>query len=125
MRYTVTAERGTSGVWVLQCVEHPGAISEARSLASAPGLMREAIAFVAGVDPDEVEVEVTPVLPQDVAEEVARARDAVAGLAEQQRRAAELSRRAAKDLIARGLTGRDVSVVLKVSPQRVSQLINS
>ncbi len=125
MRYTVTAERGTSGVWVLQCVEHPGAISEARSLASAPGLMREAIAFVAGVDPDEVEVEVTPVLPQDVAEEVARARDAVAGLAEQQRRAAELSRAAAKDLIARGLTGRDVSVVLKVSPQRVSQLINS
>lgn len=57
--YTVTAERGADpSVWVLQCVEHPGAVSQTRDLADAPELMREAIAWVAGVDEGDVEVEV-------------------------------------------------------------------
>lgn len=70
MRYTVTAERGTGEVWVFQCVEYPGAISQARSLSAAPGLMREAIAFVAEVDPDEVDV--LEISPQRVSQLVKR-----------------------------------------------------
>lgn len=125
MKYTVTAERGRSGVWVLQCVEVPGAISEARSLSSAPDLMREAIAFVADVDESDVEIVLDPVLPERVAAEAAEARRAVAELAEVQRRTAELSRAAVRDMVNAGLSGRDVSVVLDISPQRVSQLLAS
>jgi len=51
MRFTVTAERGAGPVWVLQCVEHPGAISQTIRLAAADQLMAEAIGFVADVDP--------------------------------------------------------------------------
>src|SRR5680860_1570160 len=58
MRYTVTAERGAGPVWVFQCVEHPGAISESKRLSEAATLMPEAIAFVAGVAESDVEVEV-------------------------------------------------------------------
>lgn len=53
--YTVTAERG-SRWWVLQCLEHPGAISEVARLGQAHDAMREAIAFVAGVPEDSVDI---------------------------------------------------------------------
>lgn len=57
MRYTVRAERGAGPVWVFQCVEFPGALSEGRRLIDAYRLMPEAIAFVAGVDESDVQVE--------------------------------------------------------------------
>lgn len=50
MAYTVHVEPGKrAGVWVLQCLEVPGALSETTDLREAPALMREAIAFVAQV----------------------------------------------------------------------------
>lgn len=61
-RYTVTAERGT-GRWVLQCVEHPGALSEVTRLDQAAEAMREAIAFVAEVEAGDVEIELQPRVP--------------------------------------------------------------
>lgn len=64
--YTVTAERGSSNVWVFQCREFPGAISEGKTLASAYDLMPEAIAFVAEVDEASVEIDLVPDRPQDV-----------------------------------------------------------
>lgn len=58
--YTVTAERGDGPVWVFQCREHPGALSESPRLLDAYRLMPEAIAFVAGVDGSEVEIDLRP-----------------------------------------------------------------
>ncbi len=124
-RYTVTAERGAGPVWVFQCREHPGAISESRRLSDAHRLMREAIAFVADVDEADIEIELAPVLPEPVSDEVERARQAVRALAEQQRAAAALSRQAATRLADVGLTGADVATLLEISPQRVSQLLAS
>jgi len=124
--YTVTAERGRSGRWLLQCVEFPGAISESRGLDAAPDLMREAIAFVAEVAPEEVEIRLVPALPERVGDQVAAAREAVDQLASMQRETAELSRLAVRALVEEcGLSGRDAAAVLGVSPQRVSQLVNS
>lgn len=56
-RYTVTAERGQGDdMWVFQCVEAPGAISESTQLEDAGELMREAIGFVEDVAEGDVDV---------------------------------------------------------------------
>lgn len=123
MRYTVTAERGSGPVWVFQCVEHPGAISEGKRLSDAAELMPEIIAFVAEVPEDAIELDVRPMLPEDVLREVHAIKEAAASLMTQQVKVGDLSRRVAKRLVSAGLSGRDAAAVLGVSPQRVSQLV--
>ncbi len=125
MRYTVTAERGRGQVWVFQCAEYPGAISEGTRLADARRLMPEAIAFVAEVDPENIEIDLRVDLPAAVEEEVTAARRAVHDAAQAQQEAAALSRRAVADLRDEGLTGGDMAEVLGISKQRVSQLVNA
>lgn len=125
MRYTVTAERGARRGWVFQCVEFPGAISEANRLSAAPALMRELIGFVADVSESDIEIDVRPVLPADLLSEIQRARAAVAALEHTQHEAAALSRAAVRDLKTAGLSGADMAEVLGISPQRVSQLVNA
>jgi len=56
---------------------------------------------------------------------VIAARRAIHELGERQREVAALSRAAARDLANSGLSGADIAVVLDVSPQRVSQLLNA
>jgi predicted RNase H-like HicB family nuclease len=56
MRYTATARRDGPW-WVVQCVEQPDAISEAARLEHAARDHREPIAFVVGVEVDDVEVD--------------------------------------------------------------------
>ena len=123
-RYTVTAERGQGNIWVFQCAEYPGAISESRRLSDAHRLMTEAIAFVAEVDPETIEIDLQPQLPAHLDSEVRDARRAVHELDERQRAAAALSRKVVVNLKAAELSGADIATVLGVSPQRVSQLIN-
>lgn len=125
IRYTVTAERGQGPIWVLQCQQFPGAISESRRLADADRLMREAISYVAEVDPDTIEIDLQPILPGDLEAEIQHARAAVTDAEQRQRAAATLSRKAARDLKSVDLTGADIATVLGISPQRVSQLVNS
>lgn len=125
MRYTVTAERGSGGRWLFQCREFPGALSEGRRLTDAERLMPEAIAFVADVPAQEVTVELEVILDEDLREQVDRARRSVSEVSQAQREAAALSRQAARDLVAAGLSGVDTAAVLHLSPQRVSQLVNS
>lgn len=125
-RYTVTAERGSDpGVWVFQCREYPGAISQSRRLSDAAQLMAEAIGFVAEVDPATVQIDLIPVLPGALGEEVRQARAAVADFEQRQRAIAEVSRHVARRLREAGLSGADTAAVLGVSPQRVSQLVGS
>lgn len=123
-KFTVTAERGAGGrVWVFQCVEHPGAISQGRKLAEADDLMREAIAFVAEVDPGEVEIELDVQLPAEVKVEILETRQRVEQLEEIQQEVAAASRALAYSLVHdQGLTGVDTAKILGVSEQRVSQL---
>ena len=70
--YTVTAERGGSGVWVLECVEL-GVVSQTRRLAHAAEEMREAMAYQSGISSDEINVVVDVILPANISELKARA----------------------------------------------------
>lgn len=63
--YTVTVERGPSGIWVLECDEL-GVVSQTRRLDRAEDEVTEAIAFQSGFKPDEFEIEVVPILPAEV-----------------------------------------------------------
>ncbi|WP_158370866.1 hypothetical protein [Cellulosimicrobium cellulans] len=121
-RYTVTAERGRRW-WVLQCVEHPGAISEVARLDQARDAMREVIAFVAQVDPVEVEIDLRPTVPDEVGAHVRTAARLREEAHRANREAAAESRAAARVLREAGLSVRDVGTVLGVSHQRAHQLL--
>lgn len=120
-QYTVTAERSGQW-WSLQCVEVPGAISQVARLGQADQI-REAIAFVAGVDEDDVEIDLIVNLPEQAQRHLAASRElrdqaSVAAVG-----AASEARAAAHELRAAGLTTRDIGVVMGVSFQRVHQLL--
>lgn len=124
--FHVTATRGTSSpVWVLQCVEHPGAISETKRLDQAADLMTEAIAFVAGTPAADVGVELVPVIDPEISRSLDTART-------QQEQAQHLAAEAAGRMreAARALADeqhvslRDIGVILGVSYQRAHQLAN-
>jgi DNA-directed RNA polymerase specialized sigma subunit len=120
--YTVEAVRDGKW-WILRTVEAPGAVSQVRKLSQAEEYIREAISYTTGEPDDTLTVQVVPQFPDRVAAEIAGAKSALADLDRRQRAAAVLSRAAARDLLAEGLTGAEVAKVLRVSPQRVSQLV--
>jgi DNA-directed RNA polymerase specialized sigma subunit len=110
--------------WGLTVPDAPGAVSQVRSLDQAENYIREAIAFVTDTAPDSFDVEVRADL-QDLTDELHRVRQAIAAAEAAQREAGEMSRRVVAKLKARGLTGKDAATVMKISPQRVSQLLRS
>lgn len=121
--YKVDARRWEHG-WELH-VEGVG-VTQSKSLHSAARIAREYISLVRGIsDESTIEVEILPKIDNALGKEVIAARTAVHELAERQRQVAALSRAAAKDLAGSGLSGADIAVVLGVSPQRVSQLLNA
>ncbi|PSL08190.1 hypothetical protein CLV30_101157 [Haloactinopolyspora alba] len=119
--YTATATRSGKW-WVVQCDQYPGAISQVARLAQAAEVHREAIAFVAGVDESQVEVEVRPVLPDDVEDHLTHAAELREAAARANSGAAKEVRTAARSLREAGLTVRDIGTVLGVSYQRAHQL---
>ena len=67
MKYTATARR--DGLWwVVQCDQLPAAISQVRRLDQAPDIHREAIAFVAAIPADQIEVDVVADMPTTVSD---------------------------------------------------------
>lgn len=70
--HTVTAERGTSDVWVLECAEL-GTVLQAKRLAHAADEMREAMAYQAGVSPGELHIMLEVIFPSTIAELKTRA----------------------------------------------------
>jgi hypothetical protein len=124
MTYTATARRDGRW-WVVQCDQHPSALSMVARLDQAAEVHREAIAFVADVPEDQVEVDVRPVLEPELSSEL----DEATQLAEQAKQAEEQAgvkrRRVARRLVASGLTVRDVGAVMGLSYQRAHQLVKS
>ncbi|HOA27801.1 MAG TPA: hypothetical protein PKY27_06405 [Arachnia sp.] len=118
-KFQVTAERG-NGVWVLE--SDLGAVSQVRRLDQAADEMREALAYLAGLPEEEVEVEVVPVLPTAYIEAARRSEELRAAAAAAQQEAAASAREAARALLAAGLSTRDAALVMGVSHQRVAQL---
>jgi hypothetical protein len=118
--YTVRARRWKRG-WELH-IENVG-VTQSRTLNDAEAMAREYVALDTGADSASFCVEILPEVGGSLDEEARAARHAVKDAERAQRDAANLSRDVARKLKGEGLTGREIAVVLKVSPQRVSQLL--
>jgi hypothetical protein len=120
--YNVVARHWKRG-WELH-VEGVG-VTQCRSLAEAEGMVRDYVESLTGADPRHAAVVITPEVGGGLDDEARAAREATAAADAATREAAARSRRAARDLRAAGLSGRDIAAILRVSAQRVSQLLRS
>jgi DNA-directed RNA polymerase specialized sigma24 family protein len=125
MRVTATATR-TGQWWAIEVSDVAGGLhTQARRLDQVVSAVIDAVALVADVSPDAIEVDVIPMLPEAEADLIESARTASQEAARAAERASRLSRQAVEQLRSEGLTVRDVGGLLGVSPQRVSQLLNA
>lgn len=118
--YSVLAKRWARG-WELH-IDGVG-VTQSSSLREAEPMVRDYIALDTGEGPDSFDVVITPQVGHGLDEETLATREAVAGAEEARRYAAARSRTTASRLRDAGLSGRDIAVVLGISPQRVSQLL--
>jgi hypothetical protein len=118
--YTVIAKRWKRG-WELH-VDGVG-VTQSRRLNDAEAMVRDYIALDTGAAPTSFDIEIIPEVGHGLDSETREARRAVAEAEKAQRAAAARSRDVARSLKGIGLSGREIAVVLRLSPQRVSQLL--
>lgn len=123
-RYTAHAQRG-EGWWAIEVPDVPGVFSQARRIGQVEYMARDAIALMLDVEPDSFDVDVKLELPAEWQAWADKVRLARTSADEAERHAGATAREVARQLKAAGLPVRDVGAVLGVSPQRVSQLMNS
>ena len=135
--YIAEVERDKAGNWIASVPALRGVHTHARTLAGLRRYLQDAIALWLEVgridagerDPhverDTIQVELRVELPADVkrAAETARRRRERAQAAEHD--AAAATREAAQALVGAGLSRRDAAEVLRLSHQRVDQLLRS
>lgn len=109
--------------WVLQVQELPNAISQVKSLDQADEWIREAINIVSDEPEDSFDVVIIPVVGEELEAALAEAREFAAELDQFQQRMARMSRSVVHELSKLNIKGKDIAAILKVSPQRVSQLL--
>jgi hypothetical protein len=118
--YKVRAKRWARG-WELH-IEGLG-VTQSHTLRDAEMMARDYIELDTDAAPGSFDVEIIPEIGGALGEQTQQARAAVSEADAAQRSAAAKSRAAARSLRDAGLTGRDIAAILKVSPQRVSQLL--
>jgi len=109
--------------WSLQVREMPNAISQVKSLDQADEWIREAINIVSDEPEDSFDVEIIPVVGEELEAALAEAREFAAELDQFQPRMVRMYRSIMLDLSKLGTKGKDIAAILKVSSQRVSQLL--
>lgn len=120
MTYTATAKRWAHG-WELH-IDDVG-VTQARSLSMARKAAREYIAALYDIDDESsIDVEITPELPQELADQAAAVKEANRRAEETRDEAARKARQTIQHMLDAGLTKSDAAEVLDVSPQRISQL---
>ena len=122
--HTALAERDGTW-WAIRVLELPGVFSQARRLERVECMARDAISLLLQVEPDSFDVVVTEVLAPSARRAIDEALQAREALLVQQRVAASTSREAALALQRQGLPQRDIGRLLKLSHQRVAQLLGS
>lgn len=119
--YSVTITR-EGPWWVVDCGDLGS--TQGRNLTEAREMGADLISIMTETDVSPDDLDVTVSMGEPYSGLVARARNAVAHLAELQQETAQQSRAAAAALVNEaGLSGRDAAIVLGISPQRVSQLL--
>lgn len=118
--YETVAKRWKHG-WELH-IEDVG-VTQSRTLLDAEPMARDYIAMILDISEDSFEVKVTPEIGAGVDGELLGLRQADEELEAARQRAVEQRRKVARQLDSLGLSGREIAVVLEVSPQRVSQLL--
>ena len=109
--------------WSLQVREMPNAISQVKSLDQADEWIREAINIVSDEPEDSFDVEIIPVVGEELEAALAEAREFAAEQDQFQQRMVWMYRSVMLDLSKLRTKGKDIAAILKVSPQRVSQLL--
>ena len=109
--------------WSLQVREMPNAISQVKSLDLADEWIREAINIVSDEPEDSFDVEIIPVVGEELEAALAEAREFAAEQDQFQQRRVWMYRSVMLDLSKLRTKGKDFAAILKVSPQRVSQLL--
>ena len=122
----VVARRWEHG-WELHVSDARGplVVLPTRRLSAAERTVRDYVVEHDGVSPWSVRVRITVTFDNELDAEIAAVRAAVDHAERAQREAAARSRALALRLRDAGLTGADIAVVLRVSPQRVSQLMQA
>jgi len=122
----VVARRWEHG-WELHVSDARGplVVLPTRRLSAAERTVRDFVVEHDGVSPRSVRVRITVTFDNGLDAEIAAVRAAVDHAERAQREAAARSRALALRLRDAGLTGADIAVVLRVSPQRVSQLMRA
>jgi hypothetical protein len=118
--YAVTAKRWKRG-WELH-IDGIG-VTQSRTLSDADAMVRDYITIDTGAVPGSFDVEIIPEVTKELDRQAREARRAVIAAEKAQKAAAVRSREVARGLKGIGLSGREIAVVLRVSPQRVSQLL--
>ena len=126
--FKVTAHR-SGGWWALEVtgddLRYP-AYTQTRRLDQAEAMARDLLALHFNIGADEVGmVEIVPVLDAALAEEVSRTRRAREEADKVRADATSQTRSTAQHLSEQGMAQRDISVLLGVSHQAVSQLLAS
>lgn len=124
--FNVTARR-SQGWWALEVagddLAYP-AFTQARRLDQAEAMVRDLLALHLDTSPAEVgEVEISPVLDPALADEVSQTRHAREQADRLRAEATAQTRRTAMHLKEQGLAQRDISILLRLSHQAVSQLL--
>ena len=122
----VVARRWEHG-WELHVSDARGplVVLPTRRLSAAERTVRDFVVEHDGVSPRAVRVRITVTFDNELDAEIAAVRAAVDHAERAQREAAARSRALALRLRDAGLPGADIAVVLRVSPQRVSQLMRA
>jgi predicted RNase H-like HicB family nuclease len=122
VRVTAKVTR-TGDWWAIEVPEVPGVFTQAKRLDQVEEMVQDAIAMMTGTEPGSVQVQVAPVLPDSIENDLRQARDLTAQAARLQEQASAATRRVVVELReVERLSVRDVGKLLEVSPQRVSQL---
>ena len=126
--FKVAAHR-SQGWWALEGtgedLSHP-AYTQARRLDQAEDMVRDLLALHFGVGADDVgQIDVVPVLDGALADEVSQTRQARDQAEKVRAEATIQTRRTAQHLKAQALAQRDISTLLGLSHQAVSQLLAS
>jgi predicted RNase H-like HicB family nuclease len=120
----VTAKVTRSGDWwAIEVPEVPGVFTQAKRLDQVEEMVQDAVTLMTDTRHAEIEVELIPVLPHDIEDDLRKARDLASQAAILQDEASAATRRVVVELReGERLSVRDVGKLLKLSPQRVSQL---